>query len=1106
MESKEEELGPYIPVVLTEFSILKEDHGRDKTYSGHKSLGFSGTENFRFISPSIFGLAQPTAEGVISIVKYFKKKIIWMNLREEPVIYINGRPYVLRDKAAAFNNIRSFVGISYTRLEEMEERLKRDVLEISKRNGGFINVHTEKCPESLWTENVYVQQVQTVREIFEQMDGGSIKYYRTPVSRRLYSKENFLFVLDLIIAKTGWHEEILFGFNCGNGKGRTEYAMAACLINAQASEIIQESDRDIMSYSSSLSEIPDEPGIRSNFSKIIHLLEKIHGKEKMSGWLMKMGNILPALEKAFRGEYILVERLTSIFNSMQSKRIVDSVLRDLHLDSLLKELLENIITAQCMYESKKNIKRAFVLMERYISLIVYGIYKTSKTDRMFNEWIQENPVIDNHTKQLANESTDISIFAPADIITNTGVSLRDSRKWATVIGARTILSADCNFDPYPKEAIENIYIMDQVSGHTLPSHIPKNAIWINLRAEPVVYIKGVPHSEREHLSPHGNIRNSLEITPKLIENQETLLCRRIKNEGKKMHGQIILFDRDADKQLVTKRVNVNEDEVLTCDKFMKKQFAVKQYIRIPFVSRSPLNPNLVDEILQISRTRSSIPIVFQASGLKGRARAARTLLAAVEQAHSLLAAENRTEIPEEIERPIMVKPIETLIRILPNGSLAEKIVRYTYIRTNGKDIYTEIQGEKSDFSPITISNHFMMICAVSFILSSQATDQVFRKWINKRQDIINLFGDLKKESFIAEKSVLVERPWGSVLTPHTMLKNDFFPSLRVNTPSSVDIKGCCNFRVVDFGGNKIIGLAQPTQKGIKELVETLADGKEPFHWFCLRQEPVIYIKGFPYVLRTTDMIYENVITEGITRIWVEDIEERMKNDCLEECRKIGLIVHNEVFKDGQPNLIAEVISVNADEIFTPKELFRNRNLVYYRVPISDEQTPLPEIFDELYRTILSIKKPRKIGFSCQMGRGRTTTGMVISGLISFVEMLRDMEREKREILLEKTRASPVYQDDYPIISKLLQILSYGREGKNVVDQIIEQCSHVQNIYKAIGKQKSTGYLMRYFYLVCFSSFLIETMDLEDISFKTYLSERIEIDAIANENKYYFINQ
>lgn len=57
-----------------------------------------------------------------------RRRVMWHNMREEPVIYINGRPYVVREADKPFANLE-YTGIDRERVEQMEARLKQDVLQ-----------------------------------------------------------------------------------------------------------------------------------------------------------------------------------------------------------------------------------------------------------------------------------------------------------------------------------------------------------------------------------------------------------------------------------------------------------------------------------------------------------------------------------------------------------------------------------------------------------------------------------------------------------------------------------------------------------------------------------------------------------------------------------------------------------------------------------------------------------------------------------------------------------------------------------------------------------------------------------------------------------------
>lgn len=73
-----------------------------------------------------------------------RRVAIWHNLREEPLLYINGTPYVLRETSGAYKNMLEYGGIDGPRLERMEEDLKQEVLQEAERLGGKVNVLYEE--------------------------------------------------------------------------------------------------------------------------------------------------------------------------------------------------------------------------------------------------------------------------------------------------------------------------------------------------------------------------------------------------------------------------------------------------------------------------------------------------------------------------------------------------------------------------------------------------------------------------------------------------------------------------------------------------------------------------------------------------------------------------------------------------------------------------------------------------------------------------------------------------------------------------------------------------------------------------------------------------
>ena len=109
-----------------------------------------GAPNFRKIDGlPVYGVAIPTVLGLRNVLSQLGitakngRRLVWVNLREEPLIYVNGSPYVVRESDKPFANLE-YSGIDAARVVEMEERLKADVLaEASLYDGSVLVAHED---------------------------------------------------------------------------------------------------------------------------------------------------------------------------------------------------------------------------------------------------------------------------------------------------------------------------------------------------------------------------------------------------------------------------------------------------------------------------------------------------------------------------------------------------------------------------------------------------------------------------------------------------------------------------------------------------------------------------------------------------------------------------------------------------------------------------------------------------------------------------------------------------------------------------------------------------------------------------------------------------
>ncbi|KAI8980087.1 inositol hexakisphosphate-domain-containing protein [Trametes punicea] len=405
---------------------------------------------------------------------------------------------------------------------------------------------------------------------------------------------------------------------------------------------------------------------------------------------------------------------------------------------------------------------------------------------------------------------------------------------------------------------------------------------------------------------------------------------------------------------------------------------------------------------------------------------------------------------------------------------------------------------------------------------------------------------------------------GSILSASTILKSDFFSNLqKMSLPERIE--GAPNFRRVplalrlvsspasspdsegegrvDFVAareNKwVCGSGMPTVDGLRRALQRVnahPEGSNMVYWTSLREEPVIYVAGRPHVLRLLNKPLENVEATGVTTAVVEAMEESLKRDVIHEVREFQgrILLHDEVEeRPGVFSIIPIWEEVEEEDIMTPRDVYElmqreGYKVDYDRVAVTDEQAPLPGALSQLLmrvRSGLECGRAVDFVFNCQMGRGRTTTGMVTACLIATTtswehereNLLKDEERsanalEQYDSMDGPSEEEAYLQGEYKVILQLVGVLSHGKLAKRLTDRAIDQMQDVQNLRKAIYDYKlkveacekgsakhrklmdlGVNYLYRYGTLIVFANYLIEMREGKtDVSFPAWLQERREI--------------
>jgi len=323
-------------------------------------------------------------------------------------------------------------------------------------------------------------------------------------------------------------------------------------------------------------------------------------------------------------------------------------------------------------------------------------------------------------------------------------------------------------------------------------------------------------------------------------------------------------------------------------------------------------------------------------------------------------------------------------------------------------------------------------------------------------------------------------------------------------PDKVD--GVPNFRRVP--GYKIFCCGQPTKDGFEKALEKACGDKwpkdGPIIWMNMRQEPIVYVNGNPVCARPPNKIGEYAELGGVTR-------DSCKADELEFVKVLkaraedngGKIKVVDVSKKESEIEVKEIVSLH-DVIEGLKEKYPK--LTHNRIPICNSAAPLEADFDTLCNALIGTNVNCPVIVNCQVGLSRSTTGCVSAclfrefqlsasyeGLIETVPgiNLEVLRMDKYEIEKEK---DALFRGEFEVVKELVAALTDGDGAKRECDKVIDKNGPApkgtgikqlrENIAEsklsyeimddaaqAFLKTKIMDNIQKYFYLICFTSYL-----------------------------------
>ena len=110
---------------------------------------------------------------------------------------------------------------------------------------------------------------------------------------------------------------------------------------------------------------------------------------------------------------------------------------------------------------------------------------------------------------------------------------------------------------------------------------------------------------------------------------------------------------------------------------------------------------------------------------------------------------------------------------------------------------------------------------------------------------------------------------------------------------------------------------------------------------------------------------------------------------------------------------------------------------YYRIPVSHEQSPTDPYIDEYFKVFSGTPTDWPVVFSCGMGLGRATYGMVIGLLIRRAQLIKSAGVDPFNL----NAAFPSLPHDFSLRSRtmlrLVYILEQGLQSKQSTQSAIE---------------------------------------------------------------------
>eukprot|EP00808_Paulinella_micropora_P002101 g43622.t1 len=636
--------------------VLKSDHFPTESNS-QLIMNISGGPNFRQVSQTpIYGVGQPSVYATRTILNLLgskkNRRILWISLREEPLVYLNSRSFVLRDMLYPFQNLSDFQDMPPYRIQRLEQLLKKEILSEADNNYGNILVHDEMELGQLracW-EAVDKSTLQTSTEVFQTLthEGFKVDFLRLPITAESpFDPKDFDSILAAVTKlQPGESAFPPVVINCQMGRGRS--TMGTIILYLLFQSLYLTSSTHAVTSIASFFRSP-----------------KVATRQASTNTEGERDD----LHRFRKGNYDSVYKLVRILgmHGRTAKAHVDVAIDTCGaVHHVRQTLLSSFVKAQENDDGHREnaTKQPAMLLQRYFYLICFAAYledlkakntpirlRSGEEDAApsltFERWIKQQPELLNFVLWVAKQSPDV-LFSPVAMKAKDHFELFVLKRKGAILNSGSILKSEHfktppqriqkhkglpNFRTLPdipysatgqptllgiRKLLTHLGSASVVAPKDSPGIIQQyqqEVSVINLREEPVIFIQGEPYLLREQSHPLRALAELRQgVTKEKIAQLESLIKADILEELKTGNGILLTHVEETGHEIRPLFIKASPEDILTTEEVFEAMQAEgfrMRYHRVPLHVEESTGPQSLETLSRaINSQNKDTHIVF----------------------------------------------------------------------------------------------------------------------------------------------------------------------------------------------------------------------------------------------------------------------------------------------------------------------------------------------------------------------------------------------------------------------------------------------------------------------------------------------------------------